>query len=86
MKIAHVIIGLETGGAEMRVGGHAGAGAALAQDEALAWTSGRLVVVNRTLRQALERSSWNVTAAARLLGLSRDTVRYRLQKYGLRPP
>ena len=38
------------------------------------------------LRQALERSSWNVTAAARLLGLSRDTVRYRLQKYGLRPP
>jgi len=37
------------------------------------------------LRQALERSSWNVTAAARLLGLSRDTVRYRLQKYRLRP-
>jgi DNA-binding NtrC family response regulator len=36
------------------------------------------------LRQALERSSWNVTAAARLLGLSRDTVRYRLQKYRLR--
>ena len=38
------------------------------------------------LRQALERSSWNVTAAARLLGLSRDTVRYRLQKHRLRPP
>ncbi|MBK6304674.1 MAG: hypothetical protein IPF47_02685 [Gemmatimonadetes bacterium] len=27
-----------------------------AQDEALAWTSGRLVVVNRTLRQALEQT------------------------------
>ena len=38
------------------------------------------------LRQALERSSWNVTAAARLLGLSCDTVRYRLQKHRLRPP
>jgi DNA-binding NtrC family response regulator len=38
------------------------------------------------LRQALHRSAWNVTAAARLLGLSRDTVRYRMQKYGLLRP
>jgi DNA-binding NtrC family response regulator len=35
------------------------------------------------LSQALVRSAWNVSAAARLLGLSRDTVRYRMQKYGL---
>jgi DNA-binding NtrC family response regulator len=38
------------------------------------------------LRQALDRSAWNVTAAARLLGLSRDTVRYRMQKHGLLRP
>lgn len=35
------------------------------------------------LRQALERTAGNVTAAARLLGLTRDTLRYRLEKYGL---
>ena len=33
--------------------------------------------------QALERSSGNKTGAARLLGLSRDTMRYRLEKYGI---
>ncbi|MEE9571175.1 MAG: helix-turn-helix domain-containing protein, partial [Gammaproteobacteria bacterium] len=35
-------------------------------------------------RQALERESWNVTRAARLLGLSRDTLRYRIDKYQLK--
>ena len=34
--------------------------------------------------QALERESWNVTRAARLLGLSRDTLRYRIEKYQLK--
>ncbi len=33
--------------------------------------------------QALERTDGNKTGAARLLGLSRDTLRYRLEKYGL---
>ncbi len=33
--------------------------------------------------QALERTGGNKTAAARLLGLSRDTLRYRLEKYDL---
>ncbi|HSD62041.1 MAG TPA: sigma-54 dependent transcriptional regulator [Burkholderiales bacterium] len=37
------------------------------------------------LLQALESSGWNITQAARLLGLSRDTLRYRIEKYGLRP-
>ncbi|NIR59515.1 MAG: hypothetical protein GWO02_08330, partial [Gammaproteobacteria bacterium] len=27
---------------------------------------------------------WNVTRAARLLGLSRDTLRYRIEKYRLK--
>ena len=34
--------------------------------------------------QALDRSDGNKTGAARLLGLSRDTLRYRLEKYGIR--
>ena len=35
------------------------------------------------LRQALEREHGNVTAAAALLNLSRDTMRYRMDKFGL---
>jgi two-component system response regulator AtoC len=35
------------------------------------------------LIQALKRTSWNVTQAAKLLGLSRDTMRYRIEKYDL---
>lgn len=36
------------------------------------------------IRTALERSNNNVTAAARLLGTTRETLRYRIQKYGLK--
>lgn len=35
------------------------------------------------IRQALERTQGNKTQAARLLGMSRDTLRYRLEKYGV---
>lgn len=35
------------------------------------------------LLQALETSGWNITRAARRLQVSRDTLRYRIQKYGL---
>lgn len=35
------------------------------------------------LKQALERSRCNQTQAAKLLGISRHTLRYRLQKHGL---
>lgn len=31
--------------------------------------------------QALEQASWNITRAAKLLGLSRDTLRYRMEKH-----
>ncbi len=34
------------------------------------------------LKQALARSNGNVTRAARLLGITRDTLRYRLKKHG----
>jgi two-component system, NtrC family, response regulator AtoC len=33
--------------------------------------------------QALKKTAWNVTRAAKLLGLSRDTLRYRIDKYNL---
>jgi DNA-binding NtrC family response regulator len=33
---------------------------------------------------ALGKSDWNVTQAARMLGLSRDALRYRMEKYSIR--
>jgi transcriptional regulator with GAF, ATPase, and Fis domain len=36
------------------------------------------------LIQALERTGGNQTRAAALLGLNRDQIRYRIDKYGLR--
>ncbi|MCZ7626788.1 MAG: helix-turn-helix domain-containing protein [Candidatus Methylomirabilis sp.] len=38
------------------------------------------------VEQALRASGGNQTKAARLLGLSRDTLRYRLKKFGLSRP
>lgn len=36
--------------------------------------------------QALERSGWNQTKAATLLGLNRDQIRYRVEKFKLEKP
>jgi DNA-binding NtrC family response regulator len=36
--------------------------------------------------QALERSGWNQTRAASLLGLNRDQIRYRIEKFDLQKP
>jgi len=38
------------------------------------------------LLEALRRENWNVSRAAARLGISRNTLRYRMEKYGLRPP
>jgi DNA-binding NtrC family response regulator/predicted ATPase len=38
------------------------------------------------IRQVLEQTQWNVVQAARLLGLKRSTLRYRMVRAGLRPP
>ena len=47
----------------------------------------QLATVERDLLiRALSHTDWNVTHAARLLGLSRDTMRYRIEKFGLTPP
>ena len=36
--------------------------------------------------QALERSGWNQTRAAGMLGLNRDQIRYRIEKFKLERP
>jgi two-component system NtrC family response regulator len=36
--------------------------------------------------QALERAGWNQTKAATLLGLNRDQIRYRIEKFALEKP
>jgi transcriptional regulator of acetoin/glycerol metabolism len=33
------------------------------------------------LLKALDTARWNITRAAKLLGISRDTLRYRIEKY-----
>jgi DNA-binding NtrC family response regulator len=44
----------------------------------------RLQDVERDLLlKALRQTAWNVSRAARLLGISRDTLRYRMEKFGL---
>ena len=40
----------------------------------------------QALLSALEACRWNVTRAARELGVSRDTLRYRIEKFGLEAP
>ena len=35
--------------------------------------------------QALERTGWNQTRAAKLLGLNRDQIHYRIEKFKLTP-
>ena len=42
-------------------------------------------VERQLLVQALERAGGNQTQAAQLLGINRDQVRYRVEKFGLRP-
>ena len=40
-------------------------------------------VERELIEQALDRTQGNKSAAARLLGLTRDTLRYRLERFGL---
>jgi transcriptional regulator with GAF, ATPase, and Fis domain len=34
----------------------------------------------------MEQTNWNITRAARLLGLSFRTLQYRLEKFGIKKP
>jgi two-component system, NtrC family, response regulator AtoC len=38
------------------------------------------------VRRTLEKTGWNVSKSAKLLGLTRDMMRYRIEKYGLYAP
>ena len=38
------------------------------------------VAINRLIQKAIEQAGGNISGAARLLGVPRDYVRYRLQK------
>jgi two-component system, NtrC family, response regulator AtoC len=40
-------------------------------------------VEKKLITEAMERASGNQSKAARLLGVSRDTLRYRLKKHGM---
>ena len=68
--------------------GHAAPGNGLAGGTAVAGPPSPLEAVEREhLLRALAQAGWNVTRAARLLAISRDTLRYRIDKHGLqRPP
>ena len=48
--------------------------------------AGALPAQAAQIQQALTQTAGNVALAARLLGVSRDTVRYRMQRYGLARP
>jgi DNA-binding NtrC family response regulator/tetratricopeptide (TPR) repeat protein len=65
------------GGAPPAVGGPPQPGHTL--DSALG------TVERARLLEALDETFWNVTRAARRLGISRDTLRYRIAKHRLRP-
>jgi DNA-binding NtrC family response regulator len=42
-------------------------------------------VEQEQIREALRVTGWNISQAATRLGISRNTLRYRIEKYGLRP-
>jgi DNA-binding NtrC family response regulator len=55
--------------------------------DAPATEPGTLDAAERQLmRQALEANGWNVSLAARRLGVTREVLRYRMRKHGLVPP
>jgi len=64
-----------------------GAGARLTEAVELPATGIDLEQLERSLVvQALDRSAWNQTRAAGLLGLNRDQIRYRIEKFKLERP
>ncbi len=53
------------------------------------FSSGGIVldeVERQLILEALRASGWNRAQAAQLLGISKETLRYRIEKYQLRPP
>jgi DNA-binding NtrC family response regulator/tetratricopeptide (TPR) repeat protein len=59
--------------------------AAVPAEEAIPLASAVQTVERDHLLAALNQTDWNVTRAAARLGISRDTLRYRIHKHALRP-
>jgi DNA-binding NtrC family response regulator/tetratricopeptide (TPR) repeat protein len=55
------------------------------EPEAVALKDAVANVERARLLDALHQTNWNITRAAATLGVSRDTLRYRIQKHDLRP-
>lgn len=49
-------------------------------------TSRILEIEQELLQKTLEKTDWNVSKSAKLLGITRDMMRYRIEKYGLLAP
>jgi DNA-binding NtrC family response regulator len=80
---------LLTGGSELAAGDFPAASRAPRLTEGVELPAGGvdLEQLERSLVvQALERSGWNQTKAATLLGLNRDQIRYRIEKFKLERP
>lgn len=76
---------LEVGGAKVAVPVVLGADGTVQVD----FPAGGIVlddVERQLIVQALHASVWNRAWAAQLLGISKETLRYRMEKYSLRPP
>jgi len=43
-------------------------------------------VERQLIAEALQAAGWNRARAAQLLGISKETLRYRMERYQLRPP
>ena len=43
-------------------------------------------IERNTLLNALEETAWNVSRAARILGVGRTALQYKMKKYGLKKP
>jgi len=66
---------------------HLASGADRDDQVQLAGDADRLAQAERDLvTRALNQANWNVTHAARILGVSRDTLRYRMEKFQLNRP
>jgi transcriptional regulator of acetoin/glycerol metabolism len=47
---------------------------------------GLIEIEKNTLMKALSKAKWNVSEASRLLGVSRHTLRYRIEKFEMQKP
>jgi DNA-binding NtrC family response regulator len=80
------MLGLRDAAARPATGAVRAVAAASASAEANAPTTGAASGAERAaLEEALRETDWNISRAAARLGITRNTIRYRMEKHGLRP-